>query len=210
MGFEEGYTRKNLLRKRVEETSFNNLVRKLAKQKHITKSEAEKIAWDRLKERRYNALKVEDYISTGRQHREEKRLAGIRRAQTLKAEIRKKKIAEKKREKTRRSIKVAKQRKLEEKYKTQLIQEAMRAIPRQTDVIGRDLARFEGRINEFLETLKYGMPTAEKLTGKPVRMIKAEKKGILVKLSNWAKTRWKYMSLKQRKKFQNLVKRISK
>ena len=66
MSFEEAYTRKEFLREQIEETKFNNLVRELVRQKHITRAEAERIAQDILRQRRYNALKVEDYIAAQR------------------------------------------------------------------------------------------------------------------------------------------------
>ena len=209
MSFEEAYTRKEFLREQIEETKFNNLVRELARQKHITRAEAERIAQDILRQRRYNALKVEDYIATQRAREEEKRLAAIRRAEAIKAKLRKEKLEEIERDKIRRKIKALRKKKLEEKYKAQLIKEALAAIPRRNDTIGRELENFEGRINRFLETLKYGMLTAQKLTGKPARMILSEKRSLAIKLSEWAKERWAYMTAEQKRKYNELIKRLS-
>jgi len=210
MSFEEAYTRKNLLRSQVEETKFNNMVRELMLCKKINRAQAERIVRNIIRERRANALIVEDYIGEQRRAEEEKRRAGIRWAQKRKVEIEKQIREIEEREKVRGSIKQLRQRSLEEKYKKQLIEQALAEIPRQKDIIGRELENFEGRINRFLEPLKYGMLMAQKLTGKPERMIRAEKQGILVSMSNWAKKRWAYMSPDQRAKFNTLVGRISR
>jgi len=209
MSFEEAYTRKEFLREQIEETKFNNLVRELVRQKHITRAEAERIAQDILRERRYNALKVEDYIAAQRAYEEEKRLAAIRRAEALKAKLRKERLEAIKRDEIRHNIRMLKKKKLEEKYKAQLIKEALATIPRRTDVLGRELENFEGRVNRFLEPLKYGILTAQKLTGKPRRMFINERAGLLNEMGRWFDKWYNYLSPEQRKRYYALVNRLT-
>ena len=209
MNFQEAYTKKEFLRKQIEETKFNNLVRELVRQKHITRAEAEKVAQDILRERRYNALKVEDYIATQRAREEEKRLAAIRRAEALKAKLEKEKLEEIERDRIRRKIKALRKKKLEEKYKAQLIKEALAAIPRRVDTLGRELENFEGKVNRFLEPLKYGILTAQKLTGKPRRMFINERAGLLNEMGRWFDKWYSYLSPEQRKRYYTLVDRLT-
>jgi len=209
MGFNEAYARKDLLRRQVEESAFNDLVRKLVIQKSITKQEAIGIASERLQERRRNALKLEDYIGGIQQAEEEKRLAGIRRADTLKAKAERERIEAQGRERIRNSIWEVKKRTLETQYTQDLIRMSLMGAPRQADVVGTELSAFEGRVNRFLETLQYGILNAQKLTGKPRFMLIAERNGLLGKLSIWFNQKQGFMNPGQIRVYRNLVNRLS-
>lgn len=208
MGFEQGYTRKNLLKRRAEEISFNNLVNQLTRQKHITKTEAREIALERLKQRRRNALKFESSIVDIQEKEEEKRLARIRRAEKEKARLQEVRKGILQRQRARYSIREAKKRKLEEKETQQHIRESMRRIPRERDTIGTELTTFEGRVSRFLEPLRYGVSTAQKLTGKSWRMILTGRNGLLNQLNIWYDKKQRFMSIGQKKRYQRLIARL--
>lgn len=209
MSFEEAYTEKTLLKRQTEESAFRDLVQKLIIQKNITKSEAIRIASERLRERRANALKISSYTDRIAQIEEEKQLASIRRGEKEKAKLEGLEREALEREKVRTSLRDLKKRTLEAQEATELIKMAMQGVPLETDIIGRELAVFEGKIGHLLGILQYGMATAETLTGKPDFMLRNEKVGLLTELSNWAKRKWDYMSSGERVKFQDLTKRLT-